>query len=117
MAKANNCPDCGTGIGMPHRSECDVELCSICGGQRICCDCEGHDPMASAWTGEWLNDKKPDVIITDDPKFGQGRKKLLSWPEFAAELLPKLQEEHPELRQVTLDQFIRHSPFRFEIVE
>lgn len=53
MNRRTICPECGTGIGEPHNTQCDVECCSVCGGQRITCDCEGHDPMASAWTGEW----------------------------------------------------------------
>jgi hypothetical protein len=34
-----------------------LELCSSCSGQRITCDCEAHDPMASAWTGNWPETK------------------------------------------------------------
>lgn len=55
------CPDCGTGIGEPHVNNCDVERCSFCGGQRITCECEGHDPKASAWSGKW-----PEAKSTED---------------------------------------------------
>jgi hypothetical protein len=48
-----SCPDCDTAIGEPHRSGCDVEPCSICFGQRLLCDCPGHDPQAVPWEGEW----------------------------------------------------------------
>src|SRR4051794_4302989 len=48
-----NCPGCGVVLGQPHDHDCDVQRCTACGGQRVRCRCEGHDPLASAWTGAW----------------------------------------------------------------
>jgi len=45
------CPGCGTTVGLAHHRGCDVERCSVCGEQRLSCECEGHDPARSYWTG------------------------------------------------------------------
>jgi excisionase family DNA binding protein len=48
-----NCPDCGVCPGQVHQDGCDVERCSVCGQQRLGCECVEHDKVFSRWTGIW----------------------------------------------------------------
>jgi len=47
------CHDCGAPPGYTHREGCDTERCTVCGGQRLQCCCEGHDRRRAFWTGTW----------------------------------------------------------------
>lgn len=48
-----DCHDCGAKPGQIHSNNCDVEVCSVCGGQRLQCSCKGHDKAFARWTGFW----------------------------------------------------------------
>ena len=48
-----NCPDCNALPGQIHMDNCDVERCSVCGGQRFLDDCENHNKAFARWTGIW----------------------------------------------------------------
>lgn len=71
-----NCPDCGVEPGQPHVSGCDVERCSVCGSQRLSCNCDddplsdyrdgtGHDPYFARWTGIWPGKAEAEYLGTD----------------------------------------------------
>jgi hypothetical protein len=53
MHKITNCPDCAAAPGEVHSWGCDVERCSVCGGQKLSCDCKKHDAKFAHWTGLW----------------------------------------------------------------
>jgi len=52
--KRDKCYDCCAYPGELHEDGCDVELCSMCSGQRISCRCDpSHEVVRLKWTGEW----------------------------------------------------------------
>lgn len=59
------CHDCDAEPGEVHKDNCDVERCSICGGQRLQCVCEGHDKKFARWTGLWPGLAESEALGTD----------------------------------------------------
>lgn len=53
LCELKPCHDCGVEPFQMHKDGCDVERCSVCGGQRLSCSCKGHDKAFARWTGIW----------------------------------------------------------------
>ena len=72
------CHDCGAKPGEIHSENCDVERCSVCGGQRLSCECEGHDKAFARWTGIWPGYAEVQLLgITLNDLYGKGMYKAL----------------------------------------
>ena len=59
----------------------------------------------------------PNMIIVGEAQYAdatRGRTTLMDWPTLAAAVLPDLQTEFPELKSVTLAEFIRDCPYQIE---
>lgn len=69
-AQPKTCPDCGAEPGQPHTTpNCDVQRCSVCGGQYLQCGCKGHDPLFARWTGFWPGDLESQALGIDLNQF------------------------------------------------
>lgn len=76
-----DCHDCGAKPGEIHAAGCDVECCSVCGGQRISCGCDDfeddnatlkvrrHDPAFARWTGFWPGKLEAEALGIDLNEF------------------------------------------------
>ena len=69
--KLTNCHDCGAKPGNRHSLNCDVERCSVCGGQRLQCDCKGHSRKFARWTGIWPGKAESDYLGIDLNEFSK----------------------------------------------
>lgn len=65
----HNCHDCNAKPGELHVPGCDVERCSVCGGQRLQCNCRRHDPYFARWTGLWPGEAEAKYLGVDLNEF------------------------------------------------
>lgn len=59
------CHDCKADPGCKHAKGCDVERCSVCGGQYLGCRCKGHDRQFARWTGFWPGELEAKALNMD----------------------------------------------------
>lgn len=109
------CDDCGAAPGQPHLDGCDVERCSICGGQRLQCECRGHDPLFARWTGFFPGDAeaqkatsrmKPPTI-THLSALAAAINEELHLPKPSAAVLEKRSEEYRATANQLIHEMIR----------
>ena len=73
-----NCPDCNAKPGNIHVDGCNVERCSVCGGQRLQCECADHDPKFARWSGWWPGWLEAEALKIDLNEFYmQGYNKII----------------------------------------
>jgi hypothetical protein len=64
-----NCPDCGSSIGEPHKEGCHIELCTVCGRKRhldlethgTFFSCAFHDKQTARWMGYFPFVEESDI--------------------------------------------------------
>ena len=61
----DTCPACKAKAGSKHKVRCDVQRCSVCGGQYIGCGCENHDRQFARWTGFWPGELEARALNMD----------------------------------------------------
>lgn len=63
--KLRKCHDCGVNPGECHITGCDIEYCSVCTDQFMCCGCKGHDKGFARWTGIWPGHAEAELLGID----------------------------------------------------
>jgi len=96
-----NCHDCGVKPGQIHKDGCDVERCSVCGGQRLGDECKGHDKAFARWTGIWPGEAEAVFLGVDlnEPTLKDFFVKPDDEPHSTEEEIDKMEDAEFEISQ------------------